>query len=226
MPSAVGFASDASTYSRTVSLGSQTQFSVTTWAKIVTDRNTNCGGWSADATSASDAYVLLTGSDGTTFGIYDETTSRATRACAVGVWYWFGIAINGASGIMTSRSASDSSFTTSTWSNGSAATVQTTWRIGKSPNIGEYLNGSIAAVKWWNTNLDTAALQAEFSTYVPQRTVGLRAWYPFHAGPDTTDWSGNGMTLSGGTGATTDSAGPPISWDSIPSLVTPYGSFF
>ncbi len=225
MPSAVGVSSDASSYSRTVSLGSQTQWSSACWLKIVTDRNAFSCALSLDAGSA-DAYVLMTAGDGTTMGVWDESASRASRALTAGTWYWFGIAINGANGIMTSRSASDSSFTTSTWSTGSSATVQTTWRIGRSPNTSEFLSGSLAAVKWWNTNLTQAELQAEFDTYVPQRGAGLRAWYPFHAGPDTTDWSGNGMTLSGGTGATEDTSGPPIAWDSTPRLATPYGGFF
>jgi hypothetical protein len=60
---------------------------------------------------------------------------------------------------------------------------------------------------------------------MPQRTANLRAWYPLLK-PDQNDASGNGQTLSGGTGATLDD-GPPISWSTgrhrivIPTAATP-----
>jgi hypothetical protein len=208
---AVRFSSDASSYSRTVSLGATTQWSVSCWVKISTDRNTFSCAWSLDSGAASDAYVLLTGSDGTTIGVYDESAPRATRALTVGTWYYIGISVNGANGTMVSRSASDTSFTVSTWSTGSASTSISTLRVGRSPNTSEFLNGCVAAFKWWHgATLTQAELETEAWRYLPRRTANIKAWFPFLTA-ETADYSGQGSTLSGGTGATTED-GPPITW--------------
>jgi hypothetical protein len=207
---AARFSADSHTYSRSVSLGAQAAFSWSCWLQLAADRNTYSCVLSVDSGTASDAYVLMTGSDGTTLGVWDESAQRASRALTVGVWYWVGVAINGANGLMVSRAPTDATPTASTWSTGSASTNQATFRIGRSPNSNEFLNGRVCAVKWWGTNLTQAELENEALTYLPQRTANLRAWYPLLA-PDTADYSGNSTTLSGGTGATVED-GPPLSW--------------
>jgi hypothetical protein len=70
-------------------------------------------------------------------------------------------------------------------------------------------NGSIAAVKVWNAVLTTTELQTEMTKYAPQRTANLWAAYKLDKGPQTTDDSGNGRTLTQVGTLTLDTAGPP-----------------
>src|SRR5690606_11748899 len=86
-----------------------------------------------------------------------------------------------------------------------------TLRIGQSPWGGEWLNGRMAAVKIWTAALSANEIQAERDYTSPLRTSDLRAWYPFEVA-ETTDHSGNGETLSGGSSPSTEPGpGSPFS---------------
>src|SRR5690606_31777960 len=88
-----------------------------------------------------------------------------------------------------------------------------TLRIGQSPWGGEWLNGRMAAVKIWTAALSANEIQAERDYTSPLRTANLRAWYPFEVA-ETTDHSGNGETLSGGSSPSTE-PGPGIPFSPV-----------
>jgi hypothetical protein len=84
-----------------------------------------------------------------------------------------------------------------------------TFSIG-GDGFGDPWAGSVAAVKVWNAVLTQAELTAEAAKYAPVRTANLWAAYKFNAGPQTTDDSGNGRTLTQVGTPTPDASGPPI----------------
>ncbi|SDL73524.1 Concanavalin A-like lectin/glucanases superfamily protein [Nonomuraea maritima] len=186
---------------------------MTCWVKLSADRNNYSSAWCIDS-SIGNYNLLQTDNDGTTMGFFQSSvTPLATRAMTVGVWYFIAISVNGSSGTMVSRAANETAYSIATWSNGAGNTTHTNFRIGDSVYGGEWLNGSIAGLKWWSAALTQTQLEAEASQFLPVRTTNLRAYYRF-SGPSTTDNSGNGLTLSGGSGASTDT--DPVPFQSAP----------
>lgn len=73
----------------------------------------------------------------------------------------------------------------------------------------EWWPGRTAAVKLWSAALSQAEIQAELASYAAVRSSNLLRVHKLQV-PETTDYSGNGNTLTGGTGAST-AGDPPIS---------------
>lgn len=84
-----------------------------------------------------------------------------------------------------------------------------TFYIG-ADGFGDPWVGSLAAIKVWNAVLTQTELTAEAAKYAPVRTAGLWGAYKFNNGPQTTDDSGNGRTLTQVGAPTLDASGPPI----------------
>lgn len=209
----VRFDTSTESYTRAIALGATTQYSITCWLKISVDRNALSAVWGLDNTFASAYAILQTNTDGTTLLHSDGVGNHTLGALTVDTWCYVGIAINGVNGTAVLRRAGDVSATVTTWTNGEASANADTLRICGSVFAGQFLNGCIAAFKvWTGVTLSQAELEAEIWTYMPQRTSGLRAWYPFLTA-STVDYSGNGWALSGGSGTTTED-GPPIAWRS------------
>jgi hypothetical protein len=90
--------------------------------------------------------------------------------------------------------------------------------IGTFATGGSPLDGRLANFKVYDAVLTPAEIEAEFAQYAPVRLASLRRWYPFLAA-GTADYSGNGNTLTGGTGVTTED-GPPIPWADLAAQLT------
>ncbi|MBX6386798.1 MAG: hypothetical protein IRZ07_28110, partial [Microbispora sp.] len=209
---AVRWTASGQSFTRSLALGTITQFSITCWVRLVVDRDSYSTPWSVD-NGTSDCWVVQTALDGTTLVVLDDGgTSRGSAVTlSTGVWYFVAVAINGSNGTFMVQAETAATPTVSTWSNGSANVNAATLRIGDSPWGGDWWNGNLAAFKLWTgAALSQAELLNEAFTYRPQRTANLKAWYPF-VRAETTDYSGQGQTLTGGSGATTED-GPPISW--------------
>jgi hypothetical protein len=217
---AVRFDADGEDFTRTVSLGTVSQFSVIAWVKISVDRNTNQTVWTLDNGNA-DYIAVCTNTDGTTMKFFTESNSSGSaQNFTVGTWYAVACSVNGVNGSMWTRAITDAAWTAITWTNGTANTTGTTLRIGEHPGTGLWLNGAIAAFKAWNgVTFTQADFDNEVRYYRPQRTTNLIAWYPFLV-TETADYSGNGNTLSGGAGTTTED-GPPIAWGPIRNTLFP-----
>ena len=87
-----------------------------------------------------------------------------------------------------------------------------------------YFNGKIANVKIWSAALTQAEIELERWQFQPRITSTLVGWWPLFAGGAVaaaqTDYSGNGRTLSGGTGSTTGD-NPPIVWAPVQASQVP-----
>lgn len=208
---AVRFDADGESYTRSISLGSITQFSVACWIKISVDRDVASTFWSLDADATVTRLALMTAADGTTLQLAEGFNYRTLTTLTVGSWYFVGIAFNGADSASVIRTPTTSA-TVTTWSDGARTSVNANnWRIGHSGFPNQWLNGCVTAVKVWiGTTLTTAELEAESWTYTPKRTANLAGWFPLLT-PSTVDYSGNGWTLSGGSGTTAE-VGPPLQW--------------
>lgn len=215
---AVRFDADAEDYTRALTLGSQSALTMCSWYKISVDRNTWSSAWFID-NGQTDNWGVQTAEDGVTVGTVLDGNSTAGFAATVGTWYFIAFASSGTTGTFYYKAAGAASLSTVAIS-GVTATNAATLRLGESPWGAEWLNGCLAAVKAWNIQLTQAEIEIEAAQYVPNRVSSLVGFYPL-VRPETTDYSGNGRTLSGGTGAAVED-GPPIPWrGASPRLILP-----
>ncbi|MEV1167352.1 LamG-like jellyroll fold domain-containing protein [Nonomuraea sp. NPDC049784] len=213
---AVRYAAAGQHHTTSLSLGSLTAFTVSCWVKISVDRNVISTVWTIDGGSASDYVSLRTNSDGTTVRVLIDGVSVASRTFTPGVWYFVAVSFGASGGFMTSRAEGTGTFNVDTWT-----TVKTVnaimLRLGVASDDTAWLNGCLAAVKVWAAALTQAEAQAEYGDHFPQRTAGLASAHALYR-TETTDYSGNRRSLSGGTGATAASS-PPINWGGTPITV-------
>lgn len=197
-------------YTSTLTLGSQTNFSFTCWGYISTDRNTWSSFWSFDANLDGTAMMLQTDEDGQSLILYDDNAPGQVAngvAHTVGQWYFMAVTVSGTSGTLYWRAANTQTLSTDTWT--SAARTITRLLIGDN-RYGEFLNGRVAAFKFWQAGLTAAEVVQESQQYQPYRTSNLRVYLPFVTNA-AVDFSGNGTTFTGGA-TTTREDGPPIPW--------------
>jgi hypothetical protein len=207
---AVRITSAAQAYTRAISLGTLTAWSITCWLKISVDTNAQTIIWAIDTGSVfGDRYLLRTDSNGTTVRPVSDLGTHGSRALTVGVWYFVAVALHPDGGRLVSCADGDTGFTTTTYAAFGQSTAAANLRIGKNADNGEVLNGCIAGFKFWTATLSQEEIEAEAAQYLPARTDDLYAFYPLI--DDADDESGNGNTLSGGTGATWET-GPDIPW--------------
>jgi hypothetical protein len=212
------FSADGQDYTRTLSPTVGAAFTVLMWARLAANRGYYTTAWCMDSGTQSTAVSMQTDVLGGTMRLVSGSgTSQSITAMTVGTWYCFAVtrsATGGAAGAVVARYGTNpaalSTFTLNPvdgqWS--SQATF-TTLRLGESIWNNEWLNGNLAAVKIYTRALDATEAATELGYYNPVSTTGLYAAYPFWDGPSTTDTSGNGRTLSGGSGTTAE-AGPGI----------------
>lgn len=208
---AVRFDADGEDYTRALTLGSQTALTVSCWFKISVDRNDFSSIFFID-NGTSDNWGMQTGTDGTTMAtVFDASTQEGMGSLTVGTWYYVCLSTNGTTGNLYYKTASATSLTTQSVTSVTASINAATLRIGESPWGAEWLNGCIAAFKvYTGVALSAAEADLESRQYLPSRVANLQGFYPL-VRAETADYSGNGRTLSGGTGAATED-GPPIPW--------------
>lgn len=211
---------DGQEYTATWSLGTQAALTVCGWFQIVTDRNDYSTIFSID-NGTGDNWLMQTGVDGTTMNtVFDATTQQSMGAMTVGTWYFICLATNGTTGTIYYRTPATQTMSTVAVSGATASVSAVNFRIGESPWGAEWWNGRINAVRAWTAQLSAAEVGQESQQYVPKRLTNLVAFHPL-VRPETTDYSGNARTLSGGSGATRED-GPPIPWDVLsPQLFLP-----
>jgi hypothetical protein len=145
--------------------------------------------------------------------------STAGGVLAADTWYRAAIVVNGTNATLYQAAAGSA---LSTYTNGLLSSFvlpagTLSLYIGSSPLLGSggWPNGRIAGVKVWDAALSSPTeVDYELHSYLPVRTANINRWYPF-INADPVDYSGNGRTLTGGTG-TTVAQGPPIRWSSLP----------
>lgn len=205
-------ASNNEYYSRS-NFGLGSNFTITCWMKLASTRSDYQSAWGYGS-GQSNTWILQADSGSSSTGFYNTNFEGeqgpylvATRNLTLNTWYWFGLSVSGGSWVARSRGLSGS-FQSNTGSGADTISGTTTLYLGRSV-YGEYLNGSICAVKIWNTALSASELEAEYAQFAPVRTSNLYAYYRL-ASPSTADNSGNGRTLSGGSGVELDSDPPGI----------------
>ncbi len=195
-------------------------FTVACWICVAVDRNTYSTFWES---SASTAHYLqfATAADGQTLSYYQTgATTLAGPLMAVGEWYRTAIVRNTAAATNTLYSAAAGASTLASTSTAIDTAVPSTLRIGGSIYTAEWANGLVANFKHFSAALTQAEIEAELAQYLPRRMANVVRRHPM-VNPETTDHSGNGRTLTGGTGATRGD-GPPIPWSgSRPTLILP-----
>jgi hypothetical protein len=211
---AVRFDADGESYSRSLGLTSVTNWSVACWVKLAVDRAATTVIWQIDDGAGAN-YLRVNAWNGSALTF--QTTGNGWfglmgRALAVDEWTFIGLSAtaNPGQARVRTRTAASAAFVGGSPAQANVTVSAATLRIGDGQAANEWLNGSIAAFKAWNVALTMDELELESWTYLPYRPENLRAWYPFLR-PDQNDASGNGQTLSGGTGSALDD-GPPISW--------------
>lgn len=209
---ATRFSAAGQGYSKVITLGAQANRTIALWVKIDNARlsdnevitvDNGAGGWSTINLDSSGTGLYGTDSGG---------LSLTPTTLTVGTWYYVALVISGTSVTLYSRAAGAPSWTTVTGSGLATFTCTDLWI---SANVG-WLDGAVTGFKFWTAALSQSELDQEYIYHVPSRTANLSMWYPLLY-PDTTDWSGNGQTLGGGTGATLEE-GPPVPWENpVPS---------
>lgn len=214
----VRFTATTQRYSATTGIPAGNVFTATCWAYISVSRATYSALWSLSIPAGypNPRTECTTSSDGTTLTVVDSAPILVGAfANTVGTWFRLGVVINGAS--CTVYCAPVGSALTSA-SSGSFApnSAPTFLSIGtEASGAAAFFNGRIAAFKMWQAVLTLAEVTAELAQFAPVRAGNLLRYHPFHVA-ETADYSGNGNTLAGGTGATTE-ADPPI-----PEAVPPW----
>lgn len=211
---AVRVSASSQNYSTTLSLGSQTKCSVTCWVKLSADRNTESTVWWIQASGVSDSLAVSTDAGGEVLGMFDNGSFiLAGPLMTVGTWYFVGLAYDAGAYTMITRALGASSFSKYTASLGASSHTMTSLFIQNGQaggGGGPYLNGCVTAFKGWiGVAMTDAQLQNEAWTHLP-RYPNPTFWYPLLV-TETVDYSGNGRTLTGGTGATIED-GPGVGW--------------
>lgn len=196
----------------TSSLGAVgTTFSAVCWAYLAVDRGSYSGilSFESDATAPGTAYLEIGIDPSAILRVFTNTGDiDTTMTFPVGTWYRLGVVIEGSVG--TFYYGTDNSLYVST-ATGISNGGRSFFFIGADFTSGEWWNGRIAGVKVWSTALSKAEIEAEFGSYDPVQSTGILRVHKLLV-PETTDYSGNGWTLSGGTGTTTE-ADPPVGTD-------------
>ena len=208
---AVRFDAESEAYTATTGLPAGTVYTVTCWLWLAVDRDAKSAAWVLADTATPDAAtantILGTQANGTTLELESFTAGAVGSALGVGAWHKVGVVINGATAQLYTAAAADALVLTSTSSFTPPATNGGLW-IGRSAWTGEWFNGRVASWKMWAAALTQGEIETELATWVAARTANLLRNHKFQTA-ETTDYSGNGNTLAGGTGASTE-ADPPI----------------
>jgi hypothetical protein len=78
---AVRFSAEAQTYSRTVTLGSQSAYSVACWVRLAADRNTWQSAWCLGNAGAGDVFAILqTSNTGTNLEFITSASFSPSRS--------------------------------------------------------------------------------------------------------------------------------------------------
>jgi hypothetical protein len=176
------------------------------WAYLVGTRAADgtMAVWNAGGTNGHNVEVNATTGvlhfDSITGGFDSSATFTA------GVWRKVALVLNGTSA--TLYSANTGSALASVGTNTTTTMTYSDLYIGAFNNAtsGVWFNGRIANLKVYNAVLTLAEMEAELASWTAIRTANLMRHHKFQVA-ETTDYSGNGNTLTGGTGATT--AGDP-----------------
>lgn len=186
---------------------------ITYWMK----REGNGGTWDCplsvdDDSTNSYIYVERNGSN-TDWNLYVEGGSDASildQPPTVGEWYFVAITVTADFDVTAYwKQDGDAGLSAAITINDGADKDQDHLMLFDSPWGGEWFNGSLSSVKAWDTVLTLTQIETEMDEQAAQKTTDLIGeWHLTDTATMTTDSSGNGNTLTGGTGLSTDTDEP------------------
>jgi hypothetical protein len=182
-------------------------YTVTFWGKLAVDRNAFSTFWGSDDGTTGTYHIFQTDGTGTDVDHVGTAAGVAGPVMTVDTWYRFGITCNGTSVTVYHASGPGGSLTSASGTL-NATTGFTTFRVGASVFSGEWLNGNVANLKHYSAVLTESEIETELASWTAVRTANLVRHHKFQVA-ETTDYSGNGNTLTGGAGTSTE-ADPPI----------------
>jgi hypothetical protein len=221
---AVRFDASGDKLTKTTGLPSnlQSSFTVTGWARIITDRND----WSTFVNLSYDSNEFVyvqTSSDGLTWHMWTNNGNSNIYLATVDQWVYLILTISQIDNLATGGYILSGGNTVGWSSSISVSSASPTlFSFGDSVFTGEFLNGRLAYCKAWTTNLSDAELIAESNSIRPIRTADLWGFWPMFpgSGERVRDYSGNGNNLTEG-GTLTDEEPPAVSWGA-PIFVLPW----
>lgn len=201
---AVLFDNSGQSYTRahTVPAGA---WSMVMWVKP--SAATSHGPFGFGSANAGGSTLFITVNGGVLKLVDLGSTSTAGLTLTTDVWHCIGLTVSAANAATYYYGTDPGSLTTATATGVQNPTGSQTIFIGSDSFDGDWWRGSLAAVKLWDAELNASEVAAELGSYSAVRTSGLAQAHPFLVA-ETTDYSGNANTLSGGVGASTDPAGP------------------
>lgn len=189
---------------------------VTWWIKLFDNPATFQTNWSSRNPAYTRYLEATTDTDGVTPTLLQSTgTDPVLAPMEVGLWYRLAVTNTADTGsnstITLYRGEGDVGALTSDSATMFGLADVSTLYIGGSAGIpNEYLHGSMANFKQYDAVLTTPEIEAEWASWAAVRTLSLVRHYKFIV-PETTDYSGNGHTLTAGsTEPTIDPENPPI----------------
>ena len=221
----MGVLYNASGEKHSVSASISSPISMCCWARLAADRNTYTGFVSYDDASSNYAFIG-TWSDGTQSRFFTSGVEQNGPAMTIGDWYFF--AYNFTNGTNTKAAyaahVNDANVTDYSFTANANIPASGTLILGNT-GFGDWMNGTLMAVKVWSgVALSQAEFEAERWFITPQRTDNLYAWYPLDDGViSTTDYSGNGRTLTAAGTPTVDDNPPITRYRKVKGLYVPAG---
>lgn len=188
-------------------------FTLTCWAYVAVDTDTNATIARIHAAAgASSTVVFATGADGLGGPNYftGGGSVSATTNMAVGAWRKVAVACTGTTGRVYAAIPGGSTEAVSGTVSGTATPTGITVGGRSAGDGSEWFNGRVAYVRVWSSELSQGQIEAEWASTTPVVTANLWADWPLSVHTDLTDHSGNGRDLVAGSTATTTESGPPI----------------
>lgn len=180
------------------------------WAMISVDRETYSAIWASDQVGAATYLECSTDIDGATLRVFNSSLvgSGITGPLMVtGTWYRVAFTLDaGGTGTLYWGTAGD--ILSSASQAGFGAVTSPILTIGEDGTGADWWNGRIANFKHYSAVLTPTEIATELNSWDAVRTANLVRHHKFQTA-ETTDYSGNGRTLSGGVGAST-AADPTI----------------
>lgn len=208
MPQAVRFDASTDVLSATTGVPASTTWTVTCWVYTIGLGTRFRNAWTLNDSGVGqgasvtfrDFADALQASDYSTYGgggVNPLTASTAT-------WYKTALVVSGANATFY-RSAEGNALVSGGVADFTPPTTPGRLYLGGDA-FGSWLDGRVAAFKMWQAALNSTEVAAEFTQYRAVRTANLLRDHPFDGA--TTDFSGNGNTLTAGGTAVSYEAGP------------------
>lgn len=198
------------------------------WVYLVSDLNASGSIFSINDAVGSNLDAIFLNSDGTTLilsvAVGGAATNPTGTSLSTGTWYHVAIVRASATDCrLYLNGALDIGPDTRDVSGRTQPTGRMEWGGLFTTDLYR-VNGRVAGIKIWTTNLSADEVAAEQRALRPLRLDSLHGWWPCFpgSGERARDYSGNGRDWTE-SGTLTDEDPPPVGWGAAP-LLLPYAA--